>query len=291
MAKAPNSDSLPPAPSSLEPPDKPPSDKPSHCILKDALQSSLGPSLGPSSPRAAKKSLVDIGGKGFGEPRMKRGLRALYYTRNEMEEMISPLKYALVGKFSSGFPPISSLRARFARFGLKGFFSIGVIYFKRVLINLSSDEDYTRQWMKKEWIIEGFPMKTFKWSKDFSPSAESPIVPVWVTFPDLPVAFYHRKSIHNIACLIGSPLKIDEATADYTRPSFARICIEINLLDPLVHEIWLGDDDGDITQRVIYENTPIYCLSWRKIVLCNIPRIKQVLKSKLLLIKETYTQC
>ncbi|KAG8387228.1 hypothetical protein BUALT_Bualt03G0231400 [Buddleja alternifolia] len=53
------------------PPDKFP-DKPSHRSFRDALQSSLGPSLGPSSPGAAKKSLIDVGDRGFGEPRMKK---------------------------------------------------------------------------------------------------------------------------------------------------------------------------------------------------------------------------
>ncbi|KAG8383535.1 hypothetical protein BUALT_Bualt04G0023600 [Buddleja alternifolia] len=144
---------------------------------------------------------------------MKKGLRGLYYSRNEMDEMVAPLKFALVGKFSSGTPSIARIRARFA----------------------------------------------FWSSKDFSPSAESLVVPVWVSLLNLPVAFFHRKSIHNIACLLGSPLKIDEPTTDYTRPSFARVCVEVNHLDPLVNDIWLGDDDGDITQKVMYKNLPLYC--------------------------------
>ncbi|KAG8375195.1 hypothetical protein BUALT_Bualt10G0075100 [Buddleja alternifolia] len=225
MANPPLSSSSPPVSATRVPPDKLPV-KPSHRSFCDALQSSLGPSLGPSSLRAAKKSLIDIGDRGFGEPRMKKGLRGLFYSRFEMDEMVAPLKFALIGKFSYGVPTINRVRAQFARFGLKG---------------------------------DGFPMKTFKWNKDFSPAAESPIVPIWVSLPDLPIAFYHRKSLHNIGYLIGTPLKIDESTADYTRPSFARVCAEINLFDPLVHEIWLGDDDGDITQKIYYENLPLYC--------------------------------
>ncbi|KAG8366750.1 hypothetical protein BUALT_Bualt16G0000100 [Buddleja alternifolia] len=254
MANPPLSSSSPPVSATRVPPDKLLA-KPSHRSFRDALQSSLGP----SSPRAAKKSLIDIGDRGFGEPHMKTGLRGLFYSRVEMDEMVAHLKFALVGKFSYGVSTINRVRARFARFGLKRGYTVGIIDMKHVLINLSSDEDYTRIWMKKEWLIDGFPMKTFKWNKDFSPAAELLIVPIWISLPDLPIAFYHRKSLHNIACLIGTPLKIDESTADYTRPSFTRVCVEINLLDPLVHEIWLGDDDGDITQKIYYENLPLYC--------------------------------
>ncbi|KAG8386370.1 hypothetical protein BUALT_Bualt03G0141800 [Buddleja alternifolia] len=85
---------------------------------------------------------------------MKRGLRGLFYSRAEMDEMIAPLKFALVGKFSNGVPTINRVRTRFARFGLKGCYTVGIIDMKHVLINLSSDEDYTRTCMMKEWLID-----------------------------------------------------------------------------------------------------------------------------------------
>ncbi|KAG8390849.1 hypothetical protein BUALT_Bualt01G0126400 [Buddleja alternifolia] len=82
-------------PSLNDPPDNHPSHKPSHRSFRVPLKSSLGPSLGSSSPRAAKKSIFDIGGKGFGEPRMRKVLRGLFYSKKEMDEMISALKYVL----------------------------------------------------------------------------------------------------------------------------------------------------------------------------------------------------
>ncbi|KAG8379357.1 hypothetical protein BUALT_Bualt07G0080100 [Buddleja alternifolia] len=86
---------------------------------------------------------------------------------------------------------------------------------------------------------------------------------MWVSLQELSIALYHKKSIHNIACLIGTLLKIDEPAAACTRSSFASICIKINLVESLVHEIWLGDEDGDIIQKILYENLHQYCFSYK----------------------------
>ncbi|KAG8373541.1 hypothetical protein BUALT_Bualt11G0035300 [Buddleja alternifolia] len=43
------------------------------------------------------------------------------------------------------------------------------------------------------------------------------------------------------------------------RTDMARICIEVNLLEPRIHEFWLGDELGSFIQKVLYENLPTYC--------------------------------
>ncbi|KAG8372568.1 hypothetical protein BUALT_Bualt12G0079600 [Buddleja alternifolia] len=81
-------------------------------------------------------------------------------------------------------PSITQLRKAFHILGLKGAFQIGSFY--------------------------GYPMRVFKWDKNFSLSEESPIAPVWVNFPGHPVQYFARPAFLSIAGILGKPLQIDD---------------------------------------------------------------------------------
>lgn len=85
-------------------------------------------------------------------------------------------------------------------------------------------------------------MRVFKWSPDFRSEIESSIVLVWFALPGLPIHLFHKATLFSIANLIGTPLMVDEPTASLTRPSVARICIEIDLHNPLPKRIWIAGE-------------------------------------------------
>ncbi|KAL2246321.1 UNVERIFIED_CONTAM: hypothetical protein Sindi_2900300 [Sesamum indicum] len=143
--------------------------------------------------------------------------------------------------------------------GFRGDFSVGAINVRHVFIKFALEEDYTKLWIKSIWFVEGFPMRVFKWTPTFNPREESPIVPVWVRLPELPIQFFDREALFSIARLLGTPLRTDVSTATLVRPSVARVCVEINLLEPLQTEIGLGIGTEVIIQPVIYERLPKYC--------------------------------
>ncbi|KAK4433517.1 hypothetical protein Salat_1114000 [Sesamum alatum] len=94
-------------------------------------------------------------------------------------------------------------------------------------------------------------MRVFKWTPSFNPREESPIVPVWVRLSELPIQFFEREALFSIARLLGAPLRTDVSTATLVRPSVARVCIEINLLEPLQMEIGLGFGTDVTIQKVV----------------------------------------
>ncbi|KAK4388255.1 hypothetical protein Sango_2432100 [Sesamum angolense] len=143
--------------------------------------------------------------------------------------------------------------------GFRGDFSVGAINARHVFIKFALEEDYTKLWIKFIWFVDGFPMRVFKWTPTFNPMEESPIVPVWVRLPELPIQFFDREALFSIARLLGMPLQMDVSTATLVRPSVARVCIEINLLEPLQMEIGLGFGTEMIIQPVVYERLPKYC--------------------------------
>ncbi|KAL0311725.1 UNVERIFIED_CONTAM: hypothetical protein Sradi_5571800 [Sesamum radiatum] len=102
-------------------------------------------------------------------------------------------------------------------------------------------------------------MRVFKWSPTFIPDQESSVVPVWVSFPDLPAHLFRKDALHSIAKFVGVPLQIADSTFSRSMLSRARICIEIDLLKPLVKEFDLQINGRTFVQKVEYEQVPQYC--------------------------------
>ncbi|KAL0311724.1 UNVERIFIED_CONTAM: hypothetical protein Sradi_5571700 [Sesamum radiatum] len=102
-------------------------------------------------------------------------------------------------------------------------------------------------------------MRTFKWSPTFTPDNESSIVPIWVSFPALPAHLFRKETLFAIASNIGTPLQIADSTFNQSNLLKARVCVEIDLLKPLLEEIDLKICGETIVQRIEYEEIPRYC--------------------------------
>ncbi|KAL0367877.1 UNVERIFIED_CONTAM: hypothetical protein Sradi_3677800 [Sesamum radiatum] len=83
---------------------------------------------------------------------------------------------------------------------------------------------------------------------------ESSIVPIWVSLPELPAHLIRKDVMFVIANIIGTPLQIDSS-----KLSKARVCVEIDLLKPLIQEVDLQICGETIVQKVEYEQVPLYC--------------------------------
>ncbi|KAL2225663.1 UNVERIFIED_CONTAM: hypothetical protein Sindi_2927400 [Sesamum indicum] len=106
-------------------------------------------------------------------------------------------------------------------------------------------------------------MRVFKWTPTFTPSKESSIVPVWVSFPELPAHLFRKEVLFTVASMIGTPLQIDDATLNQSKLSKARACIELDLLKPRLENFQIQICGATIVQRIEYEDIPHYC-SWCK---------------------------
>ena len=116
--------------------------------------------------------------------------------------------------------------------------------------------------LKQTWYVCGSAMRIFKWTTDFLCSEESPVVPVWISFPYLPIHFVQcKEALFSIASAIGQPLRIDQATATLSRPSVARVLVEHDVTQPLLPRIRIGVGDSGFWQNVVYEKIPLYCAS------------------------------
>ncbi|VFQ69265.1 unnamed protein product [Cuscuta campestris] len=85
----------------------------------------------------------------------------------------------------------------------------------------------------KKWLVKDEDFK------DFDPSVESPLVPVWVGLEGLPIHLFDKPTLFSIAKLFGSPLQTDAATVNLSRPNVARVCVEVKLTKELPKTIWI----------------------------------------------------
>ncbi|KAL9461919.1 hypothetical protein AB3S75_004838 [Citrus x aurantiifolia] len=202
----------------------------------------------------------------FRQSSTHRGEPAIFFTEEEINIMAAPFKLALVGKFSFGRPPIDVIRKFFVALGLKGTVDISLLDPRHILIQLYLEEDYTRIWLRQSWFIDGRAMRVFKWSTTFHSSEESPIVPVWVSLPFLPVHYMKcKEALYSIAATIGKPLRIDHATAAVSRPTVARVLIEYDISRPLLKRLWIGEKDTGFWQYIVFEKVPRYCAACKHV--------------------------
>lgn len=73
-------------------------------------------------------------------------------------------------------------------------------------------------------------MRTLKWDPLFNPEAETTIAVAWISLPSLAPNFFGKESIFSIAAAVGKPLQVDTATSNKTRPSCARVKVEVDLM-------------------------------------------------------------
>ncbi|KAL9420883.1 hypothetical protein AB3S75_038453 [Citrus x aurantiifolia] len=242
--------------------------KPNAVFKKPSYANVVNPAniLNPNAPTPPKSFVDAVAGAYTTIPpksiSLVRGEPAVHFSTAEIQTMAEPFKLSLVGKFSFGRPPMELIRKFFVSLGLKGNCQISLLDARHVLIKLALEEDYSRIWVRQSWFINGRGMRVFKWSTDFRCSAESPIVPVWVSLPYLPVHFIHCKSaLCSIASAIGTPLRVDHATASVNRPSVARVLVEYDVSKPLLPRIWIGEGESGFWQTVVFERVPAYCES------------------------------
>ncbi|XP_021607609.1 uncharacterized protein LOC110611530 [Manihot esculenta] len=119
---------------------------------------------------------------------------------------------------------MKTLQKCFDSVGFSGPFKLGLLDSKHILIHFVREDDYHRCWLRQTWYFLGFSMRVSKWTPNFRPNMDCPIIPIWITLEGLPIHFFKKEALFPIANLIGNPLK-------------------------------------GFFQYILYENLPDYCLS------------------------------
>ncbi|KAJ6814503.1 uncharacterized protein M6B38_136875 [Iris pallida] len=222
----------------------------------------LGGSAMAPAPQAAEELVLHPRAPVFAQ-----GIPEVTFDEADVDALVVPFKLALIGKMLRFRPPMEVIRRAFAGFRFKGPVSVGLIDNRHILIRPSLEVDFMILRSKQLWFVAKAPMRIFKWTSDFSMHIESPMAPVWVSFYDLPTFLFTKASVFLIVAGLGSPLKLDKATENLSRPSRARVLVEIDISKPLVEQIRINlPRERSFCQVVEYELFPAYyssCLHLR----------------------------
>ncbi|KAG5572848.1 hypothetical protein H5410_062614 [Solanum commersonii] len=167
------------------------------------------------------------------------------------------LQYALVAKFSYGRLDMIDLRKIFTRhFEIKGDCNLGLLDHRHVL---GSIVHHTK---RKRGMNNQCQCQIQRWTPWFNPKEETPIALAWISFSSLSTKIFAREALFSLASAVGTPLQVDKATTGKSRPSVARVKVEVNLLPSLPDRVRMFFNDEkrgvvkEVLQKIVYDKLP-----------------------------------
>ncbi|KAL0910208.1 hypothetical protein M5K25_021163 [Dendrobium thyrsiflorum] len=154
-----------------------------------------------------------------------RGLPSLWISEEEIMSLSVPFQFALVGFFPT----------------------------RRPSLDFSNDIDYSRVFCHRSYLVNNCFMKLTKWSPLLDVDVESPVILIWVSFPNLRPHLFSPRILHTLGSMFGRPLKVDNATSVGSRPSLVRVLVELDISKNYPKQIWLGPEMFGYSQRVQME--------------------------------------
>ncbi|PKU83460.1 hypothetical protein MA16_Dca021855 [Dendrobium catenatum] len=188
------------------------------------------------------------------------GLPALLISEDEIKSLAKPFEFSLVGRFPGRRPSVEAIRKFCFSLKLIGNFSVTVLDKRNVLIKLENDFDYCRIFSHRSYFVQNCYMVVVKWTHHLDIEKDSPIVPIWVSFPHLRPHLFSPRILFGLGSLFGRPLKTDMATASGSRPSLARILVELDVTKKHAEKVWVGSVESGYAQTVIFDEIPFFFL-------------------------------
>ncbi|XP_028548442.1 uncharacterized protein LOC114578970, partial [Dendrobium catenatum] len=223
--------------------------------------------LGVSSSSRSFLQALSGSSSSNGFPKLKvstfRGMPSLWISDDEILALAVPFQFSLVGFFPSKRPSLDYIRKFFFNLKLNGEVSVTLLDSSHILIKLENDLDYCRIFCHRSYLVFNCFMKLTKWSPSVDIGVESPVIPIWVSFPSLRPHLFAPKILHGLASIFGKPLKIDSATSLGSRPSLARVLVKLDITKSYPDRIWLGSEKLGYVQDVVMDEFPSFCGSCR----------------------------
>lgn len=135
------------------------------------------------------------------------------------------------------------------------------------IVKFQSLDDLKEILYNGPYTINNRPIILKQWSSEFDFGSEFLIeIPLWVTFPKLPLNCWGIGSLSRIASAIGVPLFADECTTKQTRILYISMLIEVNVTKAIPQQINVMVPSGRMfVQPVEFERKPKFCDKFKKL--------------------------
>lgn len=172
--------------------------------------------------------------------------------------------HALIGKFIRFWPTKKALRSWInSKWRPKGQITLllGPKGFFTAIFNCL--EDRNRVFDGGPYFFNSAGLFLREWVARFNPDKEDlSYAPVWIRLYSLPWEYWEEESLKSIGSVLGDFVKVAEETKTvrYTSyASYARICVYMDLKQPLPDTVRLYHQDQDWIQVIDYEHVPFRC--------------------------------
>ncbi|XP_020211721.1 uncharacterized protein LOC109796460 [Cajanus cajan] len=215
--------------------------------------------LGTPATRPTVRDLIKEGAMTLEFEGGDRLLPKFSITAPTLKQLCEPWEQCLVIKLLGREVGFLTLRDRLsALWKVQGGFELLDVSNGYFMVKFDLEADRDRVMHGGPWMLFDHYLIVRPWSPEFVASAtkvDSTLV--WIRFPGLGVMFYDESVLLTIASAIGKPVKVDLNTLNMTRGRFTRVCVEINLEEPVVGRFFLNG----VWYNVEYEGLHLLCSS------------------------------
>lgn len=186
-----------------------------------------------------------------------RLLPRLHIDEKIFEELCDPWKEALVIKLLDKTVGFKIMKNKLTSiWKLVGGFDLMDVDNGFYMVKFDLPEDREKVIAGGPWMVFDHYLVVSSWSPDFvSSTTKIEKTMVWVRFPGMNLVYYDESILLAMAYVIGKPIKVDQRTLSVDRGRFARVCVEIDLNQPVVAQIWVRGT----WHKVAYEGLHILC--------------------------------
>lgn len=178
-----------------------------------------------------------------------------------MEDVDYLASHALICKFLGIRISLAALEAWIRRsWQVEGDMDIMLAGNSYFLVNFSCMSDRNRVFEGGPYFYNSVGLFVKPWHPGFNSAEDLPSrVPVWIRLPRLPLEFWREDILRQIAAVLGKPTAIAHQSLDKKVISYARICVEIDLNNPLPDSLEICLGSSSWIQQLDYESIPFRC--------------------------------
>jgi len=124
------------------------------------------------------------------------------------------------------------------------------------MVKFDGEEDKIKVINEGLWMIFDHYLVVRQWSSTLNATtAKIDKAMVWIHIPSLNIVYYDGSVLWDLASMVGTPVKVDLHTLRVVRGRFVRVCVEIDLTQPIVGRVGINGE----WYQVQYEGLHTIC--------------------------------
>ncbi|GAU42633.1 hypothetical protein TSUD_238250 [Trifolium subterraneum] len=168
----------------------------------------------------------------------------LHVEQKIMEDLVVPWKDALVVKLlgkNLGYNIMKNkLKNVWKLMGGIELMDVGSAFY---MVKFDGEDDKNKVINGGPWMIYDHYLAVRQWTPNFNASTTKiDKTMVWIRIPSLNLAFYDESVLWAIASMVGNPIKVYLHTLKVARGRFARMCVEVDLIKPVVGSVGINGE-------------------------------------------------